>query len=146
MQDLTEVMARPPLPLPAPPADPPSARGPLGVLLAALGMLIVVALLVGPRAASAVFPVDRQASVGASAPVAKEPPAVARVMPNVIGRSVSDAGAMLIAAGYRSPVSWRADPAAAGQPCSVVRQEPPAGTTVVAGAQATLVIVRGACR
>lgn len=68
------------------------------------------------------------------------------VTPRVIGLSVSDAGAVLIAAGFRSPVSWRADPAAAGVPCSVVRQDPAAGAAFEPGAPATLVIVRGSCR
>jgi hypothetical protein len=67
----------------------------------------------------------------------------ARIAPNVVGKDVEEAGRLLIAAGYRSPVPWQVDPAARGTPCSVARQEPAAGTAVQQGATARLFLVGG---
>ena len=68
-----------------------------------------------------------------------------RVTPNVVGKNVNEAAALLIAAGFRSPVPWQVDPAARGEPCSVARQEPPAGAAFAAGAEARLFLVPGNC-
>jgi len=138
-------MPRPPgAPRPLVSAPHPGSRRPLAGLLAILAVLIIVTLA-GPfrsaTTASAPFGVPASAAAGAV-----RVPAPSPVTPRVVGLPVSDAGATLIAAGFRSPVSWRSDPSAAGAPCAVVGQEPAAGATFQPGAPATLVIVRGRCR
>lgn len=138
-------------------------RGLRGGVLAVLGgfLLLVALATAGPswtagspsRAAGAATPAAQM--IGrAAAPPAPDIGAIGATgaigaigtTPNVIGRSVADAGAALIAAGFGSPISWRADPAAPGTPCAVVRQDPSAGARFRSGAAATLVIVRGSCR
>jgi beta-lactam-binding protein with PASTA domain len=69
--------------------------------------------------------------------------AAAAVTPNVVGKDVADAGRILCAAGFRCPIPWQVDPLARGQPCSVARQEPPAGAAVRPGATAQLFLVSG---
>jgi serine/threonine protein kinase len=105
-----------------------------------LALLAIVAVLVATLAIFASFQgraVDARptASPSASAP--------ARVAPNVVGKDVNDAGRLLIAAGFQSPVPWEVDPAARGQACSVARQEPQPGTAVQPGATARLFLVGG---
>src|SRR4029077_12405383 len=65
--------------------------------------------------------------------------------PNVIGQDVSVAATALLQAGFRGPIPWTMDPQAKGKPCSVVSQQPPAGTSVQPGSAASLVIVSGNC-
>jgi serine/threonine protein kinase len=105
-----------------------------------LALLAIVAVLVATLAIFASFQgraVDARptASPSASAP--------ARVAPNVVGKDVNEAGRLLIAAGFQSPVPWEVDPAARGQACSVARQEPQPGTAVQPGATARLFLVGG---
>ncbi len=64
--------------------------------------------------------------------------------PNVIGKGVRDAANTLIAAGFKSPVSWQIDPAAPGTPCAVARQQPAAGASYERGQEAFLYLVGGA--
>jgi beta-lactam-binding protein with PASTA domain len=71
--------------------------------------------------------------------------AAGRVTPNVVGKSLNEAANQLIAAGFRQPVPWQVDPAARGPACSVVRQEPPAGTAFATGAEARLFLVGNNC-
>lgn len=106
--------------------------------LLALG--VVLAILVGVIYFFAKFP---SATIGGSAATATPTRAVAGTTPNVIGQDVNEAASALIAAGYRSPVPWTIDPQAKGKACSVISQQPAAGTTVQTGATATLVIVGG---
>jgi len=106
-----------------------------------LALLAIVAVLVATLAIFASFQggraVDTPLATGApSAPAA-------RITPNVVGKDVDEAGRLLIAAGYRSPVPWQVDPAARGTACSVARQEPAPGTAVQQGATARLFLVGG---
>jgi tRNA A-37 threonylcarbamoyl transferase component Bud32 len=104
-----------------------------------IALLAVVAILIAALVIFASF----QGAVDArptSAPVAS---VAARVTPNVVGKDVVEAGRLLIAAGFRSPVPWQVDPLALGQACSVARQEPQSGTTVQPGATARLFLVSG---
>jgi len=135
-------------------------RGFRGGVLAVLGgLLVLVALATAGPSSTAGSSVRAAGAAASAAPViggaaAPAAPAIGAtgatgaigITPNVIGRSVADAGAALIAAGFGSPISWRADLAAPGTPCAVVRQDPPAGARFRSGAAATLVIVRGSCR
>ena len=106
-----------------------------------IALLAIVAVLVATLAIFASFQgraVDTPIATGA-------PPGspAARVTPNVVGKDVAEAGRLLIAAGYRSPVPWQVDGAASGAACSVARQEPAAGTAVQPGATARLFLVGG---
>jgi len=105
-----------------------------------IALLAIVAVLVATLAIFASFQgraVDARPTGGPSAS------APARVAPNVVGKDVSDAATLLIAAGFRSPVAWQVDPLARGQACSVARQEPQPGTAVQPGATAQLFLVGG---
>jgi serine/threonine protein kinase len=105
-----------------------------------LALLAIVAVLVATLAIFASFQgraVDTPLATGGPASPA------ARVTPNVVGKDVDEAGRLLIAAGFRSPVPWQVDPLARGQACTVARQEPAAGTAVQSGATARLFLVGG---
>ena len=106
-----------------------------------IALLAIVAVLV---ATLAIFASFQGRAVDAPLPTtgASGSPA-ARVTPNVVGKDVDEAGRLLIAAGYRSPVPWQVDAAARGAACSVARQEPAAGTPVQQGATARLFLVGG---
>ena len=105
-----------------------------------VALLAIVAVLIATLAVFASFQ-----GRALDAPPTGAPPASAgaRVAPNVVGKNVDEAGRLLIAAGYRSPVPWQVDPLARGEACSVVRQDPPAGTAVQPGATARLFLVGG---
>jgi eukaryotic-like serine/threonine-protein kinase len=68
-----------------------------------------------------------------------------RGTPNVVGQDVNDAANALIAAGFRGPIPWTVDPQAKGKACSVVSQQPAAGTSAPPGSTASLVLVPGDC-
>jgi tRNA A-37 threonylcarbamoyl transferase component Bud32 len=107
-----------------------------------IALLAIVAVLVATLAIFASFQgraVDARPTPGPSASAA------GRVTPNVVGKNVDEAGQILIAAGFASPVPWQVDPTARGQPCSVARQEPAAGTALQPGATARLFLVSGNC-
>lgn len=63
--------------------------------------------------------------------------------PSVIGKNTYEAGGVLMAAGFASPVRWFAEPGAKGAPCTVVRQEPAAGAPYGRGARAVLYVTPG---
>jgi serine/threonine protein kinase len=107
-----------------------------------LALLAIVAVLIATLAIFASFQgraVDARPTTGPSAS------AVARGAPNVVGKSLSEAANLLIAAGFHSPVQWQVDSAARGQACSVARQEPPAGSAFAPGAEARLFLAPGNC-
>jgi beta-lactam-binding protein with PASTA domain len=105
-----------------------------------VALLAIVAVLIATLAIFASFQgraVDAPLATGA--PVSP----AAHLTPNVVGKDVDEAGRLLIAAGFRSPVPWQVDPVARGTACSVARQEPAAGTAVQPGATARLYLVGG---
>ncbi|HEY6203800.1 MAG TPA: protein kinase [Candidatus Limnocylindria bacterium] len=103
-----------------------------------VALLAIVAVLIATLAIFASFQ-----GRAVDTPLATTSPVspAARVTPNVVGKDVDEAGRLLIAAGYRSPVPWQVDPLASGTACSVARQEPAAGTAVQNGATARLYLV-----
>jgi tRNA A-37 threonylcarbamoyl transferase component Bud32 len=105
-----------------------------------IALLAIVAVLV---ATLAIFASFQGRAVDVRPTVAPGASAAAKVAPNVVGKNVDEAGRLLIAAGYRSPVPWQVDPLARGEPCTVARQEPPAGAVVQPGATARLFLVGG---
>jgi serine/threonine protein kinase len=108
--------------------------------LLALG--VVLAILVAVVLFFARFPAVTVGGTNGTAP----PNTTAHVAPNVVGQDVNAAASALIAAGFRGPtIPWTMDPQAKGKACSVVSQEPPAGTSVQQGSAASLVIVPGNC-
>jgi serine/threonine protein kinase len=108
--------------------------------LLALG--VVLAILVAVVLFFARFPAVTVGGTNGTAP----PNTTAHVTPNVVGQDVNAAASALIAAGFRGPtIPWTMDPQAKGKACSVVSQEPPAGTSVQPGSAASLVIVPGNC-
>jgi tRNA A-37 threonylcarbamoyl transferase component Bud32 len=107
-----------------------------------IALLAIVAVLVATLAIFASFqgrPADVRPTIGPSASAA------ARLTPNVVGRNLSEAANLLIAAGFKIPVPWQVDPAARGPACSVVRQEPAAGAAFAAGTEAHLFLAPGNC-
>lgn len=107
-----------------------------------VALLAIVAVLIATLAIFASFQgraVDQRPTASPSASAA------GRVTPNVVGKSLSEAANVLIAAGFRQPVPWQVDPAARGPACSVARQEPAAGTAFAAGAEARLFLVGNNC-
>jgi len=105
-----------------------------------LALLAIVVVLI---ATLAIFASFQGRTPGAGATASPSASAAARGAPNVVGKDVNEAAALLIAAGFRSPVPWQVDPAARGEPCSVARQEPQPGTAVQRGATARLFLVGG---
>ena len=106
-----------------------------------LALVVVLAILIGVVLFFARFPT---ATVGGGA-AATPSGAVTHTTPNVVGQDVTDAGTVLVAAGFRAPIPWTIDPQAKGKPCSVVSQQPSAGTSFQPGGAASLVIVSGNC-
>ena len=111
--------------------------------LLALG--VVLAILVAVVLFFARFPSAPFGSVTDGHPTAPTSTSAGHLAPNVVGRDVNDAANALIAAGYRAPIPWTMDPQAKGTACSVVSQQPAAGTSVQPGSAASLVIVSGDC-
>ena len=86
-----------------------------------IALMAIVAVLVATLAIFASFQgraVDAAPTPGPSASAA------ARLAPNVVGKNVNEAASLLIAAGFKSPVSWQVDPAARG---GLQRRAPGAG-------------------
>jgi len=106
-----------------------------------IALLAIVAVLI---ATLAIFASFQGRAVDTRPTVPPSGSAAAPLAPNVVGKNVDEAGRVLIAAGYRSPVPWQVDPLARGEPCSVARQEPPAGSVIQPGATARLFLVGGA--
>jgi len=111
--------------------------------LLALG--VVLAILVAVVLFFARFPSAPFGGVTDGHPTAPTSTSAGHLAPNVVGRDVNDAANALIAAGYRAPIPWTMDPQAKGTACSVVSQQPAAGTSVQPGSAASLVIVSGDC-
>jgi len=108
--------------------------------LLALG--VVLAILVAVVLFFARFPA---VTVGGTNGTPTPTAGAAHATPDVVGKDVNEAAAALIAAGFRGPIPWTMDPLAKGKACSVVSQQPAAGTTIQSGASASLVIVPGNC-
>ena len=106
-----------------------------------VALLAIVAVLIATLAIFASFQ-GRAVNTPTASPAASP---AARVAPNVVGRNINEAANALISAGFRSPVSWQVDPQARGPACSVVRQEPAAGTAFAPGAEARLFLAPGNC-
>ena len=104
--------------------------------LFALG--VVLAILIGVVLFFARFP-SPTAGGGTG------PTGATHATPNVVGQDVNEAASALLAAGFRGPIPWTMDQQAKGKACSVVSQQPPAGTSVQSGSAASLVIVSGNC-
>lgn len=105
-----------------------------------LALLAVIAVLVATLVVFAQFQGRNVVTPTAS------PPATGATIsgtPNVIGKNVRDAANTLIAAGFKSPVSWQIDPSAKGTACTVSRQQPAAGASFQRGQEATLYLVGG---
>ena len=106
--------------------------------LLALG--VVLAILVAVVLFFARFPaVTVGGTNGTPAPGA----GTQHVTPDVVGKDVNEAATALIAAGFRGPIPWTMDPQAKGKACSVVSQQPAAGTAIQSGSSASLVLVSG---
>ena len=118
----------------------PTRRWPRVDSLLALG--VVLAILIGVVLFFAKFP---SATVGGGGATATPSGAVTHTTPNVVGQDVTEAGTILVAAGFRAPIPWTIDPQAKGKACSVVSQEPAAGTSFQPGSAASLVIASGNC-
>jgi serine/threonine protein kinase len=103
---------------------------------------VVLAILVGVVLFFARVP---SATVGGGGATATPSGAVTHTTPNVVGQDVTDAGTVLVAAGFRAPIPWTIDPQATGKACSVVSQQPGAGTSFQLGGAASLVIAPGNC-
>ena len=118
----------------------PAARGAGGRSLPRLdttvAILAVLAILFALFLFFSSFP--RAALPGATA--TPPPSAPAAGTPNVVGKRLSDAIASLQGAGFAN-VAW-APGAGQGQACAVLRQEPPAGSTV-RDARTTLTYISG---
>ena len=105
---------------------------------ATVAILAVVAVLIATLLVFASFQGVRGPAASAS------PSATLTGTPNVVGKDLNEAASILIAAGFRSPVSWETDPSTSrGSPCSVVRQEPAAGSSFQRGESARLFVVAG---
>jgi tRNA A-37 threonylcarbamoyl transferase component Bud32 len=107
-----------------------------------IALVAIVAVLI---ATLAIFASFQGRGVDAGPTTSPAASAAARVAPNVVGKNLSEAANVLIAAGFRSPIPWQVDPAARGPACSVVRQEPAANTAYAAGAEARLFLAPGNC-
>jgi tRNA A-37 threonylcarbamoyl transferase component Bud32 len=107
-----------------------------------IALVAIVAVLI---ATLAIFASFQGRGVDAGPTTSPAASTAARVAPNVVGKSLSEAANLLIAAGFRSPIPWQVDPAARGPACSVVRQEPAANAAYAAGAEARLFLAPGNC-
>lgn len=102
--------------------------------LLALG--VVLAILVGVVYFFAKFP---SATIGGGGATASATAPNGAAVPNVIGMPVRDAIAVVRSAGYA--VRWNFDSTLTGAPCTVQREEPPAGSTPSRGAEIALTYV-----
>jgi tRNA A-37 threonylcarbamoyl transferase component Bud32 len=107
-----------------------------------IALIAIVAVLI---ATLAIFASFQGRAVDADPTASPATSAAARLTPNVIGKNFTEAGNLLIAAGFKIPVTWQVDPATRGQACSVARQEPAAGTAFAPGAEARLFLAPGNC-
>jgi serine/threonine-protein kinase len=124
-----------------PPPPRPLRRGRSWQIDSTVALLGIIAVLVGTLIVFASF----QGRTPQLAPLATPAPSGAAVTgtPNVVGKPCGEAGSILIAAGFRSPVSWEIDPAARGTAGTVARQDPAAGAQFKRGDSARLFLVGG---
>jgi serine/threonine protein kinase len=101
-----------------------------------VAFLAVIAILLATVVFFASFP---QAGLRTTATPA--PTSAGNVAPNVVGKKLQDGLDQLLAAGYVR-VSY-APGQGAGGPCTIVRQDPPASSTITRGQEATLYYVAG---
>ena len=125
----------------APPPPRPLRRGRTWRIDTTVALLAIIAVLVGTLLVFATLQGRTPTIPLGSAPARTG--AAGTGAPNVVGKDVNDAASALSAAGFRSPVAWEVDPAAKGQPCTVVRQQPAAGSTFQRGDSAHLFLVGG---
>jgi len=102
-----------------------------------VAILAVLAILLALLLFFSSFP-----KASAPAPTASSAPSVAaRLSPSVVGRRLQEGIDQLLAAGYQSVSYDVAQGSGAG--CTIVRQDPPAGTPVARGASASLFYIAG---
>jgi serine/threonine protein kinase len=102
---------------------------------ALLALGVVLAILVGVVLFFARFPTPTVGGTsGTAAPTSSG-------VPNVIGMRLTDAIPALQRAGYQA--SWDFDSRLPGAPCTVQRQQPPAGSAAARGTQIALTYVAG---
>jgi serine/threonine-protein kinase len=104
----------------------------LAIILVLLGTLAVFAAFQGR---GAIVPVAPAATATRSAPAAAG-------APNVAGKTMADAVPALLASGF-GLVQYDVDTSARGAPCTVTRQEPPAGATFTRGSTARVFYIPG---
>jgi serine/threonine-protein kinase len=103
-----------------------------------VAVLAVLAILFALFFFFASFPRGAQPTVTPSTPA---PSAVGAETPNVVGKKLGDAVAVMQAAGF-ARVAWDLGQGP-GTACAVVRQDPAAGTTIARGATTTLFYIAG---
>jgi hypothetical protein len=125
----------------APPPPIPLRRGRSWRIDSTVALLAIVLVLAGTLALFAAFqgrgaivPLSSVAP-GASAPAASG-------TPNVVGKSVADGSAALLAAGF-GLVQYDVDNGARGTACAIARQQPAAGASVARGSVAQIWYVAG---
>ena len=104
-----------------------------------VAILAVLAILFALFLFFSSFPRGTAAPAG---PATAPPSAAGPQAPNVVGTKLGDAIAVMQAAGF-ARVAWDVGQGSSGGSCTVVRQEPAAGTPVARGATATLFYVAG---
>jgi len=125
----------------APPPPIPLRRGRTWRVDSTVALLAVILVLAGTLAIFAAFQ-----GRGAVVPLPTAPAASARNAaggtPNVVGKTVADATATLLSAGF-GLVQYDVDSGARGTACAVSRQQPAAGAAVTRGTVAQIYYVAG---
>lgn len=123
------------------PIPEPSSR--IEAYVAIFAVIAVVLAIVGGagRSPATASPPSTGGDGVATRPATGQPAGV--VTPNIVGKGLMEAGGMLLEAGFASPVRWFVEPGARGPVCTVVRQEPAAGTSLEPGAKAVLYVTHG---
>ena len=130
--DATGVLSSPPIPL---------KRGPGWRIDSTVALLAVILVLAGTLAVFAAFQ-GRSAIVPLPSVGPGQTAPAASGTPNVVGKSVADATATLLGAGY-GLVQYDVDNNARGSACAVARQQPAAGTSVTRGSVAQVWYIAG---
>jgi hypothetical protein len=126
----------------APPPPRPLARGRTWRVDTTVALLAIILVLVATLAVFAAFQGRTAAPPAATPGPGRSAAPAAAVTPNVVGKSVADATAALIAVGY-GLVGYDVDNTARGTPCTVARQQPAASSAVTRGATAMIWYVPG---
>jgi serine/threonine protein kinase len=130
--DATGVLTSPPIPL---------RRGRGWRIDSTVALLAVILVLVGTLAVFAAFQGRAQIVPLPSLGPGQSAPAASGT-PSVVGKSVADATATLLGAGY-GLVQYDVEKDARGSACAVARQQPAAGTSVTRGSVAQVWYVPG---